>query len=427
MTTIQQDLTAARAVAEAFVSATKSGDETAATAMCTDDGWQGGDSPVRGLYMQAVRKGLVLDLMSEPRKLGGRAAQRIVLSHPRRPRPMGSIWLLLEKSDAWSIVGATKIRQHGGLFLWKALPGALSVADLDRSERGDALAESIAAELREGRVPELSSGSDRLRKYLVDGASIKVLRSVELLQLQRACIGFRIQAPGDDFGDEVWLVLDTGPSTPRVIRADGYLGLEPMFTGVDVDWPQEDQRRPGRALSAFESPTDRLGGRIVLEETLRKVLVAAGADPAGLSPDDPRAAKVGELFAALRRMAPQPGERVDDTSLEAIGPAAHPTPEAPLPLSLPPDVQQSVQTAIKVLQEKQKLTGEISQADERKFVEEHGVALVSGVFEALFKSVNPGQVPLTELVLEDGVPRARIDPMTLLGDVFKGSKGEDGE
>jgi len=426
MTTIEQDLAAARAVAEAFVSAATSGDEAAAVALCTDSGWQGGDSPVRGLYMQSHKKGLVLDPMGQPRKLGGRAAQRIVLSHPSRPRPLGDLWLLLDNDEGWTIVGATKIRQHAGLFLWKALRGDLSVADLDRSERGDALAESIATELRKGVVPELSLGSDLLREYLVDDATVTVLRSVELLQLQRAAIGFRIQAPGDDFGDEVWLVLDTGPSIPRVIHAGGYLGQEPLFTGVEVDWPQEDPERPGRALSEIENPMDPLGGRIVLEETVRQILVASGADPAGLSEDDPRAAMIGELFAAIRRMAPQPGERPGDTSLQAVGRAAEPTPEAPMPLSLPPDVQQSVETAIKVLQEKKKLTGEISKEDERKFVEQHGAALVSGVFEALFQTTNPTGTPLTELTVDEtGAPRARIDPMVLLGDVLKGPVAEE--
>lgn len=93
-------------------------------------------------------------------------------------------------------------------------------------------------------------------------------------------------------------------------------------------------------------------------------------------------------------------------------------------MSLPPDVQQSVETAIKVLEEKKKLTGEISKADERKFVEAHGVELVSGVLEALFQTANPSEVPLTELVLVDGVPHARVDPMVLLGDLVQGTDEE---
>lgn len=430
MMTIEQDLAAVRTVAEAFILAASAGDEAGAVALCatsdgSDDGWQAGDSPVRGLYMQSFRKGLVLDLMGEPRKLGGRAAQRIVLSHPSRPRPLGDLWLLLEKTEGWSIAGATKIRQHAGLFLWNALRGPLSVADLDRSERGDALAESVASALRSGVVPDLSAGSELLREYLVDDAAVSVLRSVELLQLQRAAIGFRIQSPGDDFGDEVWLVLDLGPNIPRVIHAGGYLGLEPLFTGVEVDWPQEDPAHPGRALSSIENPMDPQGGRIVLEETVRQILVASGADPAGFSEDDPRAAMVGELLAAIRRMAPQPGERPGDTSLQSGEAALKPTPEAPAPLSLPPDVQEQVETTIRVLQEKQKLTGKLSREDERAFVEQHGAALVSGIFEALLQTTNPSGKPYTELKVEEGVPHARIDPMALLGDVLKGPVSED--
>ena len=56
---ITRDLAAARAVAERFAQAAAAGDKTAARLACTEPGWEDGDSPVRGLFMQASKKGLV--------------------------------------------------------------------------------------------------------------------------------------------------------------------------------------------------------------------------------------------------------------------------------------------------------------------------------------------------------------------------------
>ncbi|HCH66000.1 MAG TPA: hypothetical protein DFR83_24575, partial [Deltaproteobacteria bacterium] len=278
MSAIEAQLAAATAAAEQFVAAVASGVEEPVRALCTEQGWDGGDSRVSGLVRQAQRKGLVLDLGSEPHKLARRAAQLVVLSHPSRPRPVGDLWLLLEDDGAgWMVVGATKIRTHAALFLWGALGGTLSVVDLERSERSDGFAESIATSLMAAVVPELSFGTELLAKRLSgDSVSIEVLRSVELLAVSRAAVGFRFTTPTDALGHEVWLVLSLSSTVPTVVAATPFLGLELLFTGVDVKWPHEDPDRPGMAIPGYEDPSDPAGARLALEGVLRGVLVGSG-------------------------------------------------------------------------------------------------------------------------------------------------------
>ena len=421
---------AAMAASERFVAAVAAGEEEQVRALCTERGWDGGDSRVCGLVRQANRKGLVLDLGSEPHKLGQRAAQLVVLSHPARPRPLGDLWLLLEDAGTgWMVVGATKIRAHAALFLWGALGGTLSVVDLERSERGDAFAEAVHASLASGTVPALPFGSELLSKRSAgDAVSIEVLRSVELLAVSRAAVGFRFTTPTDSLGHEVWLVVSLSTTAPVVVAATPFLGLELLFTGVDVKWPHEDPDRPGRAIPGYEDPSDPAGARLALEGVLRGVLVGAGVDPAGLPHDDPRRAIIGEMFASLRRIAPRHGESLLDTSLEAASEALKPNPDAPVPLGLPADVQRRLELALAAIQERTPPgpAGSSARTEEAvALMRTQGTELVSAMVQALLKDINPRGVALTRLETsetEDGAPvlRAIVDPAALLGDVSGG-------
>ncbi len=411
-------LDAAKATVTAFTTAAASGEEAAARNACTDAGWQDGDSPVRGLYMQSHKKGLVLDLMGSPRKLGTRAAQWVVLSHPSRPKPLGDLWVLLEDDDGWRIVGATKLRPHVGLFLWGHLPGALSIADMERSADGDRWAEGVLKSLQAGEVPAFAEGTDLLQSRLKpDNVTVATLRSVSLPEIHRAGVGFRFTTPDDDLGYDVWLILDTATREFPVVHATEFLGIEPLFFGIDVNWPQEDPDHPGRALSGIENPVDPEGGRIVLEELLRKVLVAAGADPQGIPDDDPRAAQIGQIFAALRRMAPRPGE-------DPTAPPVPTDPDAPMPLQLAPEAQQQVMAALEAIQAKAG-TDTDGRPPSQEFLQDHGAVLVSSIFSALFRDMNPKAIQLTipepAPPRADGTPggkRATIDPAALLGEIF---------
>ncbi len=430
MGSIEEMLAAATATAEQFVSLVASGDETAVQALCTEAGWEGGDSRVHGLVRQAQRKGLVLDLMGEPHKLGSRAAQQIVLSHPNRPRPLGDLWLLLEDAgDGWMVVGATKLRTHAALFLWDALGGTLSVVALDRSVRGDQLAEAVLASLNENVVPDLPVGSDLLEKRLrVPDVSVKLLRSVELLAVSRAAVGFQFTTPDDSLGHEVWLVLSLSVAEPVVVAATPFLSLEQLFTGVEVSWPHEDPDRPGMAIPGYEDPSDPEGARLALEGVLRSVLVGAGVDPAGLPEGDPRREAIGKMFAHLRRLAPRDGESLLDTSLEAAASALEPNPAAPMPLGLPADVQAQVERALAAIQERvpDGAVGSGARSEEAAaFMQTQGAELVSALFQSVFKDINPRGVSMARLERSeqpDGTAglRAVVDPAELLGDVSGG-------
>ena len=430
MSSIEAGLAAAGAAAAQFVSLVAAGEEAPVRALCTEDGWEGGDTRLYGFVRQAQKKGLVLDLMGEPRKLANRAAHLVVLSHPSRPRPVGDLWLLLEAHDeVWKIVGATKLRPHAGLFLWKGLGGTLSVTELERSSRGDTWAASILASLEAGVVPELPFGSDLLAERLNTlDVSIKCLQSVELLPVSRAAVGFRFTTPEDSLGYDVWLVLSLSTREPTVVAATEFLGLEVLFTGVEVDFPTEDPDRPGFAIPGYERPTDPDGARLALEGVLRGILVGAGVDPAGLPEGDPRREAIGELFASLRRLAPRDGESLADTSLAAAADALQPNPDAPVPLQMPPEVQVQVEQALDAIQQRTPAgrSGDVARSEEAAaFMQTQGAELVSAIFESFFKDINPKGVDLAKLqesVDDEGKPvlRAIVDPSVLLGDVTGG-------
>lgn len=430
MSSIDAALAAARATAERFVALVAAGVEDDVRALCTESGWEGGDTRVYGLVRQAQRKGLVLDLLGPPRKLAARAAQLVVLSHPSRPQPLGDLWLMLEETEAgWRVVGATKHRAHAGLFLWGALPAALALADLSPSARGDAWLAPILSTLAGGVVPELPESpraSELLSQRLqADDVSVKALRSVELLPVQRAAVGVQFTTPDDSLGYEVWMVLDLNPGTPAVLGATEFLGLEQLFTAVDVDWPHEDPDRPGHAIPGYEDPTDPEGARLALEGTLRSILVATGADPDGLPEGDPRREAIGRLFASLRRMAPRPGEDPTDTSVAAAQPAMVPNPDAPVPLQLPEDVRQQVVLALESIEARTPAgpAGAVARHEEAQaFLQTQGAELVSGLFQAFFAGINPTGVSLTtleETTGPDGEPKLRaiVDPAALLGEI----------
>jgi len=427
MSSIEAALTAATATADRFVSLVAAGDEAPVRALCTENGWEGGDTRVYGLVRQVQKKGLTLDLFGEPRKLATRAAQLVVLSLPSRPRPLGDFWLLLEAlDDDWKVVGATKLRPHAGLFLWKGLEGTLSLTDLDRSSRGDAYAATILALLRDGVAPELPFGSEMLAERLnAPKVSIELLQSVELLPVARAAVGFRFTTPEDSLGYDVWLVLSLSPIEPVVVAATEFLGLEVLFTGVEVDWPHEDPDRPGFAIPGYEHPTDPEGGRLALEGVLRSILVGAGVDPAGLPEDDPRREAIGRLFASLRRMAPREGESITDSSIAAAAGALQPNTDAPVPLSMPPEIQRQVEQALESIQQRTPSgsSGDQARSEEAAaFMHTQGAELVSALFQSFFQNINPQGVELARLqesTNEEGKPvlRAIVDPAVLLGDV----------
>jgi hypothetical protein len=423
-------LMAAQTAVDGFIAAVAQKDESQARLCCTEQGWDGGDTRVDGLVRQALRKGLVLDRFGQPHKLGPRAAVMVVLSHPSRPQPLGDLWLLLELLDGdWKIVGATKHRPHAALFLWKALPGSLAFADLEPSDRADAFGATVLASLQQGVVPELPFGAELLAQRLQpENVSVRALKSAGLVAVQRAVVGFQFTTPEDSLGYDVWLVLSLSDREPRVIGATEFVGLEQLFTALDVDWPHEDPARPGTAIPGYDDPTDPAGARLALEGVLRSVLAATGADPAGLPEDDPRREALGRLFASLRRMAPREGESPVDTGVPAAAEALEPNPDAPLPLALPPDVQAQVDAALEAIQQRTPtgIVGAQAMGEERQaFIQTHGANLVSGLIEAVFKELNPQNVRFTKLeetTTEDGRPqlRAIVDPAELLGDVTGG-------
>ena len=110
------------------------------------------------------------------------------------------------------------------------------------------------------RVPDLPFGSEPLAKRLEgDAVSVEMLRSVELLAVSRAAVGFRFTTPTDALGHEVWLVLSLSTAVPAVVAATPFLGLELLFTGPRRQRPHEDPDRPGKAIPTYEDPANPEG------------------------------------------------------------------------------------------------------------------------------------------------------------------------
>ena len=397
---------AALAAARAFTAAALAGDEDGARAACTEPGWSAGDDPVRGLFRGITKKGLVFDLMGPPRRFAGRAAQLGVLSHPKAPRPLGDLWLLLEDGGGtWRIVGASKNREVVGLFLWGKVPGTLSWRTLPPSQVADTWAAPVTAALRDGEAPPIEGGLFETRLETSD-LIITPLPSKGVEGAGRAAAGWQFTTPTDTVGYDVWVVLDTSASPPEPLRSVEFLGLEPLLGGLDIDWPHEDPDEPGRALTPEERPRDPAGGAAVLEGLLRKSMAKDGVDPDG---DGPQSAQARELLGFLRRMVPK------GTPVPEPGTAAR---QVVLPPALQAALGQSMQ---KLVDEGVAGPGELRV--DKDFVEQHGGALVGGLFAAVLGDALPPAIELTVPVENpdpDGpqVVKLTAEPRTLLQELI---------
>lgn len=401
---------AARAAATAFTTAALAGDEDGAQAACTEPGWAEGDDPVRGLFRGITKKGLAFELMGPPRRFAGRAAQLGVLSHPKAPRPLGDLWLLLENGgDTWRIVGASKNREVVGLFLWGKAPGDLSWRTLPESEPAETWAAPVTAALWLGDPPPIEGGLFETRLQ-TDELIITPLPSRGIEAAGRAAAGWQFTTPTDSVGYDVWVVLDTTVSPPEPLRAVEFLGLEPLLMGLDLDWPHEDPDAPGRALTPEERPRDPVGGAAVLENLLRKSMAKDGVDPDG---EGPQSAEARELIGFLRRMVPK------GSPMPEPGTAAR---QVVLPPALQAALGQSVQ---KLVDEGVAGPGELRV--DKDFVEQHGGALVGGLFAAVLGDALPPAIELTVPVENpdpDGpkVIRLTAEPRTLLQQLVAGEE-----
>lgn len=427
MTDVFAGRVAAEAAALGLLNAAGAKDEAGARELCTEDGWEQGDSPVRGLVRSVIKKGLTLDPMGEPRKLGGRAAQWVVLGHPQRPKPLGDLWLLLEETaEGWRVAGASKLRPVVGLFLWGRVSATLSVPTLDRSPEAEAWAEPVLAALMSGVVPELAQGMALMEQRLApEGVHVKALRSVSLPAAGRAAAGFRFTTENDRVGYALWFVLDVSDGA-RILSVVPYLGLEPLLKGFELSWPQEEPEQWGVAQP--EQGRDPAGARLVLEQLALRMLAAQGVEPAALQEGSADGQAMGKLFAALRRIAPQEGENEQDERLATAQQRAVAVAAAPSPLVIPPQVHQAVSGVVQQLHERGELqAGE--QIVDPEFLKQHGGALVSGVLEALFAESLGEEVTVTVPVdateaPKDGgeVPSAvtlKLDLAKLLGGLLK--------
>lgn len=401
---------AALAAARAFCDAALAGDEDRAQAACTEPGWADGDDPVRGLFRGITKKGLVFDLMGPPRRFAGRAAQLGVLSHPKAPRPLGDLWLLLEDAGGtWRIVGASKNREVVGLFLWGKVPGTLSWRTLPQSGRADTWAGPVTAALQSGEAPSIDGGLFETRLETSE-LTITPLASKGVEAAGRAAAGWQFTTPTDSIGYDVWVVLDTSVSPPEPLRSVEFLGLEPLLQGLDLDWPHEDPDQPGRALTPEERPQDPAGAAAILGDLLRKSMAKDGIDPEG---DSPESAQARELLGFLGRMVPK-GAAVPEP-----GSAAR---QVVLPPALQAALGQSMQ---KLVDEGVAGPGELRV--DKDFVEQHGGALVGGLFAAMMGDALPPAIELTVPVKnpDPGGPQVvklTAEPRTLLRQLVTGEE-----
>ena len=394
----------------AFLEAASTGHETGARSACTEDGWSAGDDPVRGLFMGISRKGLVADVMGPPRVFAHRAAQLVVLSHPASPRPLGDVWLLLESDRGiWRIVGASKLRNVVGLFLWNRVPGHLSWKTLPPSDRIDEWAAPVTASLHLGDMPDFGQSEFQTR-LAVEDVIITPLDPVELAAAQRAAAGWRFTTPSDRIGYDVWIILDLSVSPPEPLRALEFPGLETLLDGLDLAWPHEDPDEPGRALTPEERPTDPAGAAAILESLLLRSMENAGVDK---DDDSPAAEQARKMLSYIHRMVP------------AGAPAPQPD-TAARNLVLPPALQSAIGESVqRLVDEGVAAPGELRV--DKEFVENHGGALVGGLFAAVLGDALPPAVELTvpvEGADPDGpqVVKLTAEPKKLLHDLITGDE-----
>jgi hypothetical protein len=406
---------AARAAAAAFTNAALAKDEAAAKAACTEDGWSQGEDPARGLFYAVTKKGLVADRMGPPTKFGSRATQLCVLSHPKAPKPLGDLFLLLEDVDGqWKVVGATKHRPVVGLFLWGHIPGHLSWRDLDADPAAEAWAAGTGAALEAGISLDPTPGHDLLgQRVAVDDVAVTRLENVGLPEAKRAAVGWRFTTPEDAVGYDVWIILDTSTTPPEALRSVEFMSLAELLRDLDLDWPHEDPEQPGRALTAEERPTDPRGAAAVLEGLLRRTLDKEGVD---LDGEGERAAQARELLGFIRKMIPKGQEPLPE------GAAAR-------QVVLPPGFDKALQKSVQGLVD-QGVAGPGTLRIDKDFIQQHGGALVGGLFGALLADTLPPAVEITVPIEnpEPGGPQVvtlQAEPQKLLQQLVAGPEVDD--
>lgn len=439
---------AAEAAAQALTQAAATQDEAAAKAACTEEGWEDGASPCRGLFRQVTKKGLNFDTLGEAHVFRSRAAQWATLSRPDQDRPLGDLWILLEDIDgAWKVQGATKQRPHVGLFLEQAITATVSVADLPPSADADAWLSPRFDALASGQDPEIDDPSghlDRLRAP--EGVSIEPIQSIHLAAVHRAAAGLRFTDPGDAYGGrDAWFVLDVSATPPTLVAVRPWLSLESLLTDLDVAWPKEDMERPGERLTLAASAGVATGDA---RDRLRAALAEALATRNGeLDANDPRAQVSDQLMGMvdeiLEAQAGGPSSKPRSTTApspatvtvaaaaspapSADAPSGRPPPPAPAggrPLTLPPALEQAMQGFIDEQSRAGNIEGDQVKVDSA-FMRDHGPKLVGKLLAGFFQEVMPkdlelelpvrapeGQAPPTD---DEGRPmKVKVD----LGDIF---------
>ncbi|MED5373303.1 MAG: hypothetical protein VX899_19950 [Myxococcota bacterium] len=233
--------------AQAFIDALNAGDEDAAMAPCTDDGWElEGDSP-GDLFEQAQRKGFQLGAGVVLAEQEGRAAIACPVVIPpeqegEEERLVGSLHLLVQPSG---LAGVAKTSQLAHAFVEGLLSAMPSFEELPESPEASAFVTLLIQAIADGKEQVLSDAASATLENLrvlrqlthqveAEGRSLSVGRSYGLPQAGRFCVQIFVderpmywmlqRAPGGGLQSRMLStlpsferLLDPQPVTPRPV------------------------------------------------------------------------------------------------------------------------------------------------------------------------------------------------------------------
>lgn len=198
-------------------------DEAAARALSTEHGFAADGDSIGRFYAQGARKGFRLEPLITVEGQGGRVAVTTLMGLREPARPLGQVWLLgyddgerfrLEAVARNSVLVALFSEAHlDAIFDGRALPPAPAEVLAWGESVGRALTGSTEALLAHfapdsAGAPALAATIEQL---LADGvAAVRVAGSGQVPALDRTFVGLAITPTGQDYEQELWLVLE-GP------------------------------------------------------------------------------------------------------------------------------------------------------------------------------------------------------------------------
>ncbi len=475
---------AALAAALRWTTAATQADEAAAQAATTPDDWGRGEDRLSDLFGQVSRKGLNIEPIGIAHTAGPRAAQQAVLSRAGIGRPLGDLFLMLDEGpEGWTVSGATKVRPQVALFLSGQVAAHDGPERLPPDDAALRWATLLLIEQHLGGPTDRGALPAELMLALDKGPGL-ALRTASVPGAGRSAVELRFGE--GEAGWQGWVILQAGDDGPAPIDARSRLRYEPLLRGLELSWPTDAQAEisvsPAMDTAALhahirqtfdaafaeaeaslgDAPADdprRVAPQRIIE-MLDAALDAAAAEP-------PRAARPLQLAPPAPPAAPPPISRAvavaDDRPLSPPPPAepnvqdnaadvnpsdataGAPAPEAPkataadgagsagpdaqnapppgpVPISLPPRMQEAMGQIFAAA------GGTDGTTVDAAFLQQHGGEVVGGLLRGFLQEVLPQTLELDVTVPQpsaDGQTmgaapaKVKVDLGSILGGLFK--------